>query len=992
MERIVTALSLKTKMTLAVSLLTAVLLSILAFSAQVYFADQIKQMVSSQQFTMLSVLAEQIDDKLLSTENELVTAASTINSAVLNDPIKLRRFFAERPDTQAMFDNGLFLFTPQGRLLSGTPLEPGMLARDYSQRDYLKKTLATRRPQISEPFLAVQAHKNPIVMFTAPVFDEKGEVTAILGGSLDLTKNNFLTKLAFIRLGGKGYLYLYNSSRLMIVHKDRERIFKEDAPPGANLMYDKAIAGFEGTGATVNSRNLHVISSFKRLKSTGWILASNFPEAEAYAPVYRAQRYLLIALMSVFLVSFLVVWLSMKHLTAPLVSITRQIRDLTLGDTIQTRISIETGDEIGVLGDAFNLLLEELDNQKSGVKSQLDFSQMLIDSIPIPVFYTDTEGKHRNCNKAFEDISGFSKQQMIGKTISDVAPVHLAEIHRQADLKLTQEEGTQVYEADTVFADGSQRRAIFFKTAFPAANGSHGGVITVMMDITDRKLAEDQLTKLSQAIMQSPVSLVITDLSGHIEFVNPEFTQMSGYTSAEMIGQHPTLLRAETTAPEVYENLWNTISTGQVWTGELHNRQKNGDLHWVHATISPIRNSAGVISNYMAFMESMTERKSLEEQLRQAQKMEAIGQLAGGVAHDFNNILTVIMGFGQLLRTSFQADDPNRDHMDQILDAADRATLLTRSLLAFSRKQVMLLQQLDLNELARKHTRFLTRIIGEDVTLQTDLGGEALPVLADSGQIEQVLMNLATNARDAMPCGGVLCIKTESVLLDKEFYRQHGFGVPGSYARITVSDSGAGMDAQTQNKIFEPFFTTKAPGRGTGLGLSIVYGIIKQHGGYITIASQGGVGTTFSIYLPLIAEQGETTVAVPSVLARGGRERILVVEDDPTVRRLLDAVLKTYGYSVILAESGDEAVQLFEANWLKIDMAILDVIMPGMNGRQVCEELRQRSTQLKVLFLTGYTADLIKDKGILVDGIDLMLKPANPADLARKVREMLDAA
>jgi len=618
MERIVTALSLKTKMTLAVSLLTAVLLSILAFSAQVYFADQIKQMVSSQQFTMLSVLAEQIDDKLLSTENELVTAASTINSAVLNDPIKLRRFFAERPDTQAMFDNGLFLFTPQGRLLSGTPLEPGMLARDYSQRDYLKKTLATRRPQISEPFLAVQAHKNPIVMFTAPVFDEKGEVTAILGGSLDLTKNNFLTKLAFIRLGGKGYLYLYNSSRLMIVHKDRERILKEDVPPGANLMYDKAIAGFEGTGATVNSRNLHVISSFKRLKSTGWILASNFPEAEAYAPVYRAQRYLLIALMSVFLVSFLVVWLSMKHLTAPLVSFTRQIQDLTLGDTIQTRISIETGDEIGVLGDAFNLLLEELDNQKSGVKTQLDFSQMLIDSIPIPVFYTDTEGKHRNCNKAFEDISGFSKQQMIGKTISDVAPVHLAEIHRQADLKLTQKEGTQVYEADTVFADGSQRRAIFFKTAFPAANGSHGGVITVMMDITDRKLAEDQLTKLSQAIMQSPVSLVITDLSGHIEFVNPEFTQVSGYTADEMIGQHPTLLRAETTAPEVYENLWNTISTGQVWTGELHNRQKNGDLHWVHATISPIRNSAGVISHYMAFMECMTERKSLEEQLRQA--------------------------------------------------------------------------------------------------------------------------------------------------------------------------------------------------------------------------------------------------------------------------------------------------------------------------------------------------------------------------------------
>jgi two-component system NtrC family sensor kinase len=473
--------------------------------------------------------------------------------------------------------------------------------------------------------------------------------------------------------------------------------------------------------------------------------------------------------------------------------------------------------------------------------------------------------------------------------------------------------------------------------------------------------------------------------------VNPKFTQMNGYEAAEIIGQHPSRLRAETTA-EVYKSLWNTISSGHVWTGDLHNRQKNGNLHWVHATISPIRNSAGVISHYMAFMESMTERKNLEEQLRQAQKMEAIGQLAGGVAHDFNNILTVIMGFGQLLQHSLKADDSKRCHMEQILDAASRAAHLTSSLLAFSRKQVMLLQQVELNELARKHTMFLVRIIGEDVTLQTDFGEVPLPVLADSGQIEQVLMNLATNARDAMPGGGKLCIRTESVLLDKEFYRQHGYGAPGRYACITISDNGAGMDAETREKAFEPFFTTKEPGRGTGLGLSIVYGIVKQHGGYITIASDRGLGTLFSIYLPLIAAQVEIAEKIPFVAPRGGRETILVVEDDPTVRHLLDSVLKTFGYGVILAESGDEAIELFEVNWQEIDLALLDVIMPKMNGRQVCEALRQRSPQLKVLFLTGYAADLIQDRGILVDGIDLLLKPAQPDELAKKVRDMLDAA
>jgi two-component system, cell cycle sensor histidine kinase and response regulator CckA len=492
--------------------------------------------------------------------------------------------------------------------------------------------------------------------------------------------------------------------------------------------------------------------------------------------------------------------------------------------------------------------------------------------------------------------------------------------------------------------------------------------------------------------MQSPVPIVITDLSSRVEFVNPMFTQVSGYEASEIIGAHTSRLKSGKTRVEVYQSLWGTITSGRVWGGDLHNRHKNGDLYWVHSTISPIRNSAGVVTHYMAFLESMTERKQLEEQLRQAQKMEAIGQLAGGVAHDFNNILTVIMGFGQLLSHSLESGDRNHGHIKQILDAANRATHLTSSLLAFSRKQVMLLQQTELNELTRNLIKFLSRIIGEDVKLRTDLTGEALPVLADSGQIEQVLMNLATNARDAMPGGGELQIRTRSVELDSEFYRQHGYGASGPYALITISDTGSGMDAETREKIFEPFFTTKAPGRGTGLGLSIVYGIVKQHGGYITIESQCAVGTTFSIYLPLTGpEKVKLTEKTASAAPRGGPETILVVEDDPMVRNLVDSVLRNYGYGVILAENGEQAVEIFQANWQNIDLALLDVIMPGMNGRQVCEQLRERAPQLKVLFLTGYTADLIQDRGILMDGVDLILKPAQPDHLAAKVREMLDA-
>jgi two-component system, cell cycle sensor histidine kinase and response regulator CckA len=1115
-------LNLKTRMTLAISLLTATVLSVLAFVAQFYFVEEMKQLVYSQQFSMVSALADQLDDKLIATQTELVTTAGTLTTGIVRDPEKLASFFADRPDTLAMFDNGLLLFSREGRLLAENPREPELVARDYSAEPYLKKTIETRSPQISPPFIPPQAHREPIIMFTAPVFGDNGDLIAILAGSLDLAKNNFLGKIGTVKVGERGYLYLFNNRGTMIVHPDRDRIGKEGSTPGRNMLYDRAMNGFEGAGETVNSRNTSMISSFRKLRSTGWVLACNFPVAEAYRPVHRAQHLLVLALTAVFLCSVAAVWLFTRRLTAPLISFTSQIRRLrNTGDSL-SRIRVESDDEIGVLGEAFNLLLEQLELQKKELQRQLDFSQRMIDTMPIPVYYKDSEGKYIGCNRAFEEFTGISRQRILGKSAFDIAPRHLAEGYHATDLDLLQKRGVQVYETKVLDSDDTQHNVIFFKTSFPAADGAPAGIIGAMLDITERKqaqeahekisrqlqlildaagegilgldlqgrvtlvnpaaaalcgwkaeellgkhqhtfihhssedgtpysaddcptyatlrdgeshqgldffwrkdgtgfpiefistplreegkvvgavvifkditernLVEEQLLKLSQAVMQSPVSIMITDTYGNIEFVNPKFTEISGYEPSEIIGRNPRLLKSGRTSGEVYKQLWSTISSGQVWSGEIHNRHKSGETHWERATISPITNSAGVICHYMAFKENMTERKRLEEQLRHAQKMEAIGQLAGGVAHDFNNILTVVLGFGQLLQSSLAKDDPKRGHMDQILDAADRATHLTNSLLAFSRKQVMLLQQVELNELARRLTKFLVRIIGEDISLKTEFSDEPLPVLADNGQIEQVLMNLATNARDAMPAGGELHIKIAPVQLGREFHQQHGYGDPGSYALLTVCDTGAGMDAETQQKIFEPFFTTKAPGRGTGLGLSIVYGIVKQHGGYITVASQPTFGTTFNIYLPLKSQQPQVRTNVTMLAPRGGSETVLVVEDDPAVRRLVDSLLKRYGYTVILAENGDAAIDIFQSKWQDIDLALLDVIMPKMNGRELCELLRKTSPRLKVLFLSGYTSDLIADKGIAVDGIDIIMKPAKPLELARKVRELLDAA
>ncbi|GFO63238.1 PAS domain S-box protein [Geomonas paludis] len=1258
--------SLKTKMTVTISLLIAGLLSILALTTHLYVTDQIKGLLFTQQFDMVTALADQIDDKLRLSQTELAATAHTLKTATLQDPRTLQSFFDQRPGNLSMFDNGLFLFSAQGALISGNPLDSGIIGKNFLFRDYLKKTLATRQPQISAPFLSSQTHRHPIIMLTAPILDDRGEVAGVLAGSIDLTKDNFVTRVGRITLGDKGYLYLYNTDRVMIAHPDSRRVFKQDVPVGKNRLYDEAIAGYEGTGETVNSRGLAVISSFKRLKTTNWILASNFPQQEAYAPIYRARSYILIALFVVFLISMLVVSLCMKFLTAPLTTFTEQIRVLAQNkDGDVAPLSIATGDEIGVLGDAFNQLLQELQQQKYELKRQLEFSQKLIEVTPIPVFYKGADGRYLGCNQAFSNFTGFTRDRVIGRTVFDLTPAALAEVHHRSDQEIIAGAGVQVYESKTMHADQAERDVIFFKTSFTTTSGSCGGILGVMLDITERKQAEaalqsqkefaeslvlnmtqptfvldcqhrvimwnhalenltgikaadvlgsahagkvfygidrpvladlvldenfdegvrfysdcrrspliegglqaegwyqdpdgkghyvtinaaqirdrqgrvvgaiqnlediterkqaevaheqtrrqmqlildaagegingvdmqgritfvnpaaahmvgwtqeellgqhqhslmhhtredgspfpeqecpmsaacyegrpyqgsdelfwrkdgssfyaeyncrplreggelvgavviykdvterrqadEQLLKLSQAVMQSPVAIMITDIRGDIEFVNPRFTEITGYSSEEVIGKNPSILKSGKTSPELYQGMWDTITAGRVWTGELYNRHKNGSTFWQHSTISPILNSSGVISHFMAFMESINERKKLEEQLRQAQKMEAIGQLAGGVAHDFNNILTVILGFGQLLQHSLPKDDPMLEHMEQILDAADRATHLTKSLLAFSRKQVMVMQQVELNELTRRHAKFLVRIIGEDVTLKTAFSDEKLLVMADSGQLEQVLMNLATNARDAMPSGGELTIRTEVTTLDKEFHRQYGYGMPGRYALITVGDTGTGMDAETQQKIFEPFFTTKLPGRGTGLGMSIVYGIIKQHGGYITVFSQVGFGTTFSIYLPLITEKVQSGEKPATFIPEGGSESILVVEDDAAVGRLVESVLKRYGYQVILANSGDEALELFPSRGQEISLALLDVIMPKMNGKQLCEELRRHSPKLKVLFLSGYTADVIQDKGIFMEeGVDIIKKPARPIELAKKVREMLDS-
>jgi PAS domain S-box-containing protein len=423
---------------------------------------------------------------------------------------------------------------------------------------------------------------------------------------------------------------------------------------------------------------------------------------------------------------------------------------------------------------------------------------------------------------------------------------------------------------------------------------------------------------------------------------------------------------------------------------ELHMRRANGEWRWLQVRSSPRRKPDGQVV-WDGVATDITEHKKLETQYLHAQKMESIGTLAGGVAHDFNNILTVIVGLGHITLMKMVEDDSHRRNIEGILKAAERATRLTKELLLFSRKQESERRPVDLNDIIGNMENFLHRVIGEDVTLNQVLHNAPLPVLADSNHLEQVLMNLAVNARDAMPQGGEFILRTEQIVLDEAFTAAHGYGKPGAYALLTVSDTGAGMDKETLRRIFEPFFSTKEVGKGTGLGLAVAYGIIKQHDGFITVYSEPGQGSTFRIYLPLTsaAVRIETGLEQEQPIA-GGMETILLAEDNDLVRDLVTSVLMGAGYRVIVAVDGEEAVRKFRENADSIELLLFDLIMPRMNGKEAFDEIHKLQPGVKTIFASGYSPDIAQQKASLHNGNHLIFKPVSPQELLKKVRSVLD--
>jgi len=509
---------------------------------------------------------------------------------------------------------------------------------------------------------------------------------------------------------------------------------------------------------------------------------------------------------------------------------------------------------------------------------------------------------------------------------------------------------------------------------------------------TENKLvqAEEELKKLGAAVQQSPVSIIITDCEGCIEYVNPKFCNLTGYSKQEVIGKNPNLLQSGTASPELYKNLWKTILSGKEWRGEFQNKKKNGEVYWEDALISPIFNNDGAITNFLAVKEDITERKQLEKHLLQTQKMETIGTLAGGIAHDFNNILYPIVGYTEMLLEDIPEDSPLRESLYEIFTGAMRASDLVKQILTFSRQDSYKFQFLKIQPVIKEALKLIRSTIPTTINIKQEIRDDCGIIKADPTQIHQIVMNLATNAYHAMEDnGGELKINLREITLSEQDVIGQDIE-PGTYACLTVADTGIGMDKYTIGKAFDPFFTTKDRSKGTGMGLSVIHGIVKNAGGSINVYSEVGQGTEFHIYLPVVKSSSEQHELQTKESIQGGTEQILLVDDETTILKMEKQMLERLGYQVVSCDNSLKALETFQATPDEFDVVITDMAMPNMPGDKLSAELIKLRPDIPILLCTGFSERLPEEKAVSIGIKGFLMKPIVRADLSKKIREVLD--
>ena len=763
-----------------------------------------------------------------------------------------------------------------------------------------------------------------------------------------------------------------------------------------------------GTAEYRRSDGQSRLGALADIRDTPWAVWVEFPRGVVVAPAAAFLRRMAGIGLLVVVLSAVLVRTVTRRLTTPLAALTDAAEAIAAGDYARRTPDSHRQDEVGRLGDAFNAMAEHVEANHQGLEARMRERTTAIEALRSSearyraivelafdcIITIDEHGIVTEFNPAAERTFGYGREKAVGQELATlIIPPSLREAHRRG-LAHHVDTGVgpvigKLIEIAAMRADGTEFPAELAITAIESSGPSR--MFTgVVRDITRRKRAEAALVESERAYRSTfddaPLGIAQVSIEGRWLRVNRHLASILGYQADDLSGEpfldifHPD--------DRPMELMTEANRSG---AREERVRRKDGQVVWVRLTISALRDAAGMPRHFIVIMEDVSERRRLEDRLRQSQKMEAIGRLAGGVAHDFNNLLTAILGYSQLLAEALDPDDPKRHEVEEIVNAAERSAALTGQLLAFSRKQVLLPTILNLNTLIENTSVLLGRLIGEHIDLTTRLAPDLEPVRADVTQLEQIVINLAVNARDAMPSGGRLTIETANTELDGTPGTHPAAPEAGRYVMLAVSDTGVGMDAETQRRLFEPFFTTKEQGQGTGLGLATVYGIVKQSGGFIWGYSEPGQGATFKVYLPAssgtVASTPRRTASVPK---REGTETILVVEDERAVRVMTRIILERSGYHVLEAATPDEALRLFREHVETIDLLITDVVMPGSHGPALYKQLVAHRGPLKVLYMSGYTDDEIVHAGRLERGVNFIEKPFTAQKLTGKIREILD--
>jgi PAS domain S-box-containing protein len=626
--------------------------------------------------------------------------------------------------------------------------------------------------------------------------------------------------------------------------------------------------------------------------------------------------------------------------------------------------------------------------------------QALIEASSDVVKLSGADGVITYISPSVLTVLGYRPDELVGRTMSElVHPDHL-EMYQADQRARLERPGMRTAIRFRARHRNGEWRWLGARTTNLLEDPAVRAVLSNLRDITHENKAREAQAYLASIVEYSDQAIVGHDMKGLVTSWNRAAEKLFGYKADEILGKQVSLLMP----PELRDEGTAFVERAREGTVidqlDTLRRRKDGALVEVRVTLSPLRDAAGEVVGVVGMASDLRERKRAEdavtrlrEQLQHAQRVEAIGRLAGGIAHDFNNALSVVLTYATLVLQGLPEGEPARADILEIQRAGQRAARLTQQLLAFSRQQVLQPKVLDLNETLSGMRDMLQRLLGEDIELSLLAATGLGRVNVDPGQVEQIIMNLAVNARDAMPRGGKLTIETSNVELDAEYAAAHLGATPGRYVMLAVCDTGSGMDADTRSRIFEPFFTTKELGKGTGLGLSTVLGIVQQSGGSISVYSEVGVGTTFKVYLPRTDRDVDVTPSqLPPTADGGGGETILLVEDEQQVREVASLILRRGGYKVLLAENGEQGLAVAEEHGKGIDLLITDVVMPRMNGRQLVERLKPRWPDLKVLFMSGYTDDAIVHHGVLEEGVDFLQKPITPDALLKRVHEVLDRA